>query len=194
MAKRILIIQGHPDPRGGHFCHALAEAYAAAATAAGHEVRRVEVAGLDFPLLRSAAEWNSAEPPETLRAAQADIGWAGHIVLVFPLWLGTLPALFKGFLEQVLRPGFATPADDKANPFRGPLRGRSARVIVTMGMPALFFRLVFRSHGVRLLKRNILHFCGVRPVRETLVGMVEGSATRRQKWLTTMAQLGARAA
>jgi putative NADPH-quinone reductase len=190
MGKRILIIQGHPDRAGGHFCHALADAYAEAAGVAGHEVRRVEVALLDFPLLRSATEWNSAEPPEALRSAQADIGWAEHIVFEFPLWLGTLPALFKGFLEQVLRPGFATPATDKGNPFRGPLRGRSARVIVTMGMPGLFFRLFFRSHGVRVLKRNILHFCGIRPVRETLIGMVEGPPAGRSRALERVRAMG----
>lgn len=193
MGKRILVIQGHPDAAGGHFCHALADTYSEAAAAAGHEVRRVDVARLDFPLLRSAAEWESTEPPEALRTAQADIAWAGHLVIVFPLWLGTLPALLKGFLEQVLRPGFATPASDQVNPFKGPLRGRSARVIVTMGMPSLFFRVFFRSHGVRLLKRSILHLCGIRPVRETLVGLVEGPPVRRERWLAAVARLGRQA-
>jgi len=53
MTRRILIVQGHPDPAGGHFCHALADAYAAGATAGGHEVERLEVARLEFPLLRT---------------------------------------------------------------------------------------------------------------------------------------------
>ena len=62
--RRILIIQGHPDPAGRHFGHALADAYAEGAMAAGHEVRRIEVALLDFPLLRSQADWlKGAVPP-----------------------------------------------------------------------------------------------------------------------------------
>jgi hypothetical protein len=36
-AKRIVIIRGHPDPGGNHFCHALAQAYVKGATEAGHE-------------------------------------------------------------------------------------------------------------------------------------------------------------
>ena len=55
--KRILLIQGHPDPKGGHLGQALAQAYADGAAEAGHALRRVDVAQLDFPLLRSAEEW-----------------------------------------------------------------------------------------------------------------------------------------
>ena len=65
--------------------------------------------------------------------AQTDIAWAQHIVLFFPLWLGDMPAMLKGFLEQVARPGFAF-TQDAANPFgQKKLTGRSARVVVTMG-------------------------------------------------------------
>lgn len=53
MAQRITIIQGHPDPAGNRFCHALADAYAAGAEAAQREVRRIEVSNLDFPLVRT---------------------------------------------------------------------------------------------------------------------------------------------
>jgi len=55
MAQRITIIEGHPDPAGNRFCHALAEAYAQGARAAGLEVRRIDVARLGFPLLRTQA-------------------------------------------------------------------------------------------------------------------------------------------
>jgi len=116
--KRILILQGHPDTRARHLCHALEDAYAAGAEAAGHTVRRVNVAALDFPLLRSQAEWEHGVLPAVLAPAQANIAWAQHLVLLFPLWLGDMPAVLKGFLEQVARPGFAfTP--EKGNPFGG---------------------------------------------------------------------------
>lgn len=104
---RILLIQGRPDAVAPHLCHALSQAYAEGAMAAGHVVRQVDVAAIDFALLRSQHEWELGLLPASLKPAQADIGWAQHIVLFFPLWLGDMPALLKGFLEQVARPGFA---------------------------------------------------------------------------------------
>jgi putative NADPH-quinone reductase len=105
--QRIVLIQGHPDGSAPHLCHALALAYAEGAQAAGHEVRQIELAQLDFALLRSQQEWEHGSLPATLQTAQDDIAWAQHIMLFFPLWLGDMPALLKGFLEQVARPGFA---------------------------------------------------------------------------------------
>jgi len=104
---KIALIQGHPDARGGRLCHALAQAYTQGAEAGGHEVRSVDVARLDFPLLRSAVEWQEGAPAEPVCKAQDAIEWAQHLVIVFPLWLGDMPALLKGFFEQALRPGFA---------------------------------------------------------------------------------------
>jgi putative NADPH-quinone reductase len=149
-ARRILIIQGHPDPDARHLCHALEDAYAAGAIDAGHAVRRVNVAKLDFPILRSQADWDRGPVPPALASVQADILWAQHLVLFFPLWLGGLPAHFKGFLEQVARPGFAFTEKD-GNPFgRKGLTGRSARVVVTLGMPTIVYRWYFRASGVQL--------------------------------------------
>jgi putative NADPH-quinone reductase len=192
--RRILVIQGHPDPAGGHLCHALAEAYATAARDAGHSVREIDVARLDFPLLRSAAEWHTGAVPPALVPAQEAILWAEHLVFFFPLWLGDMPALLKGFLEQVARPGFAfkpdKPGDD---PFaRKGLAGRSARLVVTMGMPAFVYRWVFRAHSVKSLERNVLGFVGIAPVHETLIGLVEGIDPKAPaQWFATMRRLGA---
>jgi len=110
-AQRIVIVQGHPDAVTRHLGHALEDAYAQGAQAAGHEVRHVSVAQLDFPLLRSQQAWEAGTLPPTLAQAQADIAWAQHLVLFFPLWLGDMPAVLKGFLEQVARPGFAFKAE-----------------------------------------------------------------------------------
>lgn len=186
MAKKITVIQGHPDPTARHFGHELADAYARGALVAGHEVKRIEIAQLDFPLLQSQIEWNSGQVPVGLRDAQAAIAWADHLVLIFPLWLGTMPALVKGFLEQVFRPGFALIYEGHRFPQKG-LAGKSARVIVTMGLPAFWYRFFFRAHGVRGLERSILGFCGVKPVRETLIGLVETKdAAGREKWLAKL--------
>jgi putative NADPH-quinone reductase len=186
--KRIAVIIGHPDPRPGRFCRALAEAYAEGARRGGHEVRSVDVAGIDFPVLRTKDDWDRGPLPESLREAQEAIGRAEHLVLIFPLWLGTMPALLKAFLEQVLRPGFAV--DARGSPWKKGLSGKSARIVVTMGMPAFFYRWYFGAHGLKGLERNVLAFCGIGPIRETLIGTVEGRAEAREKWLLKMRELG----
>lgn len=190
--KRITLIQGHPDPQGEHFGHALAQAYAEAAAAAGHELRRIEVAKLDFALLRSQAEWQTPADAPAIVQAQQDMAWAEHLVIFHPLWLGEMPALLKGFFEQAARGGFGL--DPKGGAYHRPLRGRSAHIVVTMGMPALLYRWYFRAHGLKNLKRGILGFVGVAPIRSTLIGMIEsGPAWRRNRWIERMRRLGAAA-
>ena len=125
MASRITIIQGHPDSASHHLLHAMADAYAEGATAAGRKVRRIEVAKLDFPLLRTQEDFESGLLPPSLAQPREDMRWAEHWVFLFPLWHGTMPALFKGFLEQVFRPGFAMEYKKAGFPKRL-LAGRSA--------------------------------------------------------------------
>lgn len=193
MTKRILIIQGHPDAVARHFGHALADAYAEAAQRAGHAVRTVAIAELEFPLLRSKQEWEHGALPPALAPVQEAVAWAEHLVFFFPLWLGGMPALLKGFLEQVARPGFALSKTESGLP-KKLLGGRSARLVVTMGMPALVYRWVFRAHSVKALERNILGFVGIAPVQETLIGTVEGAPFVRERWLAHMARLGTQGA
>jgi putative NADPH-quinone reductase len=194
-SKRILLIQGHPDPKGGHFGQALAQAYADGAAEAGHALRRVDVAQLDFPLLRSADDWEKGQLPAVLQPAQDDIAWAQHLAVFFPLWLGDMPALLKAFLEQVARPGFAFHEDGNGGFGKKGLSGRSARVVVTMGMPALVYRYYFRAHSIRSLERNVLGFVGIAPVHETLIGMVERMQPKeRERWLDKLRALGRKAA
>lgn len=188
MASRILIIDAHPDPSPERFVHALATAYLRGARGSERDVRVIRLADLDFPLLRSAHEWTDGTVPEAIAGAQADIAWAEHIVFFYPLWLGDVPALLKGFLEQALRPGFALKY--KGRYPKKLLTGRSARVVVTMGMPAFFYRLYYRAHSLRSLERNILRSVGIAPVYETVIGLVEASSAKRRAWLKEIEDLG----
>jgi putative NADPH-quinone reductase len=190
VSQRIAILQGHPDPAGGHFCHALASAYERAAREAEHEVRRIDVARLGLPLLRNAQEWEWKPASGPIGDAQQTLAWCQHLVIVFPLWLGDMPAVLKGFFEQVLRPGFAISGSRAGRLPKKLLAGRSARIVVTMGMPALFYSAYYRAHSVKSLKRNILEFCGIAPVRTTLIGMVEGRKEAREDWLMQLSVLG----
>lgn len=189
MARRVVIIQGHPDPAGGHFCHALADAYADGAVAGGHEVRRIDIAVLDFPWLRRKQEFEQDDPPAAIGKAQQAIAWADHLLIVYPLWLGTMPALLKAFWEQTLRPGFAH--DVGARGWKKLLSGRSARIVVSMGMPALVYRLYFHAYGLKALEHSILRICGIRPIRTSLIGNIEArDGVARAQWMQKMLDLG----
>ena len=191
MTKRIAVIDAHPDQAPGRLVHALAQAYCEAAKEAGHQVHLINLSELEFPLIRSQEQWQSGRIPQSLERAQDSIAWAEHLVILYPLWLGSMPALLKGFLEQVMRPGFAIATPEMGGMHRKLFRGKSARVVVTMGMPAFFYRWYFRAHSLKSLERNVLKFCGVSPVKETLVGMVENmSAPTYDRWLERLRAFG----
>jgi putative NADPH-quinone reductase len=190
--KTVLIIQGHPDPSATHLCHALADQYAAGARESGFEVRELSIAAIDFPILRSKREFDASPLPAALKPAHEAITAADHIVLVFPLWLGSIPALMKAFFEQLFRPGLAFVLGKKGLPTKL-FAGRTAHVVVTMGMPSWIYRLIYLAHGVRSLNRNILAFVGIRPVRTTMFGLVEAvSQQTREKWCRQMFDAGSR--
>jgi len=191
MTKRILLVDGHPDSRAERFVHALSKAYWDGARACGHEIKNIVVSELDFAMLRTNEVFQTGVPAEPIRACQELFTWADHIVILFPLWLGSMPALLKAFFEQVLRPGFAFAAGSGRGFPEKLLGGRSARIVMTMGMPGLFYRWYFRAHSVKSLERNILKFCGILPIRLSIVGSVEAmGAAGRGSWLARMQRLG----
>jgi len=195
--RHVAIIQGHPDPEHRHFCHALADAYAIGAREAGHDVVFIDVARLDFPLARSRDDLEHRPPPEAIRQAQIALARADHIVLVFPIWNGAMPAVLKGFLEQTFRSSFIFPdvRPDERLGFssyysqRKALTGKSGRVVATMQMPAFVYRWFFRPHP----EKHTLRVGGVSPIRQSFVGLVDGDDDRRKRWLRRMQAYGQRA-
>ena len=155
--SKIAIIVGHP--RSGTYCEALGDAYRRGALSGGHEAELIRLANLEFdPILRGAYVAVQPREPDLERAYRA-IAAADHLVIIFPLWLGDMPAILKGFLERILQPEIIDPA--KAGKFVQVLKGKSARIVVPMGMPGLAYRYWFGAHALKLLKRNILGFMGV---------------------------------
>jgi len=188
---RITIIQGHPDPVGGHLLHALAGAYAMAAQAGGHEVRVLEVARLRVPPLLTAEDFAAEAIAPDIRAAQESLAWAQHWVVFYPLWLGCMPAGLKAFWEQALRPGFVREGGQDITTGRLRLKGRTSHVVVSMGMPAFIYRWFYGAPGVKALERNILGFIGVKPRRRTIIGGVgQMTAERAKAWLARMEAAG----
>jgi NAD(P)H dehydrogenase (quinone) len=114
---------------------------------------------------------------------------ADHLVMIFPLWLGTPPAILKVFLERVLQPDLVEPS--KLGKFVKIVKGKSARVIITMGMLGFIYRWWFGAHALQMLKRNILGFMGVGPIHSTIFGSAEGvGIDRRGGWPKQVEELG----
>lgn len=190
MAK-IVVIVGHE--RTGTYCEALGESYACGARAAGHEASVFVTSRMAFdPVLREGFSHIQPLEPD-LQAAHDAITAADHLVFIFPLWLGTMPALFKSFLERVLQPDLVQSQGN--GHFPKLLKGKSARIVITMAMPSAIYRCWFGAHALKVLRRNILRFLGAKPIHSLLFGNVEGVGLEgRQKWLKEMEDLGRAAA
>ena len=191
--KRILLINGHPDP--GSFNFALAAAYRDGATAAGYEVRELVIRELQFsPNLSFGYRQRCELEPDLLRA-QEWIKWTDHLVWIYPVWWGGIPALLKGFLDRTFLPGFAFRKRENSVWWDKLLTGKSARIIATMDQPPWYYWLVYGAPSQRALKKCTLEFCGITPVRITSIGPVRLSKPAwRDRWLKKIRQLGSKGA
>lgn len=189
MTKKILVINGHPDPES--LCTALAKSYAAGAAANGGTCRILQLSQLSFdPVLHHGYRQRTELEPDLLSAQQA-IREANHLVFVYPVWWGTYPALLKGFFDRVFLPGFAFKYRDNSPFWDKYLKGKSARLIATMDSPPWYNCLVYRNASQLSIKRAILNFCGVSPVKSTVFGPVKTASTaRREAWLAKAEALG----
>ncbi len=162
MSEPILILEANPAP--DRFSAAIATSYANSARAAGQPARILNLRDLHFdPILRTAqgATGQTLEPD--LQRAQSAILDARHLVFVFPIWWGNLPALLKGFLDRILLPGWAYRNTGKPLP-EGLLAGRSARIFTTMDSPWWWYWLKHGRAAHRALTQATLHYCGITTV------------------------------
>ena len=190
MPKTICIVDGHPDPDPHHLIHALCDAYADGAASAGHTVERIGVAALDFPLMLTAEEF-ATPPPEPILSEREKIARADHVLIAFPLWLGNMPAKLKAFFEQVGRGDFFLVQKDQGWPAQM-MKGKSARVLVTMGMPGLVYRFGMDEGALKALERGILGISGFHPLHHSIIGGV-GNLTEDdfRSWETFFRKIGA---
>jgi putative NADPH-quinone reductase len=191
--NNILVIDGHPDASPERLSGALAAAYQEGAEAAGCIVRRIDVGAIQVPILRNAAEFAGKTADEAIVEAQGAFLKADHIVFIFPLWLGGPPALLKAFLEQVARGQFLLRERKRGFPLGG-LKGRSAHVIVTMGMPPLLYRVIFGAHGIKAFTQGILRLAGLSPVRTSYFGGSDITPPNCERLIGKIHQMGRRAA
>lgn len=190
MSKTICVIDAHPDAGEGHFVSALADAYARGALDGGHDLSRIRVADIPLDFMKTAEEFAEL-PSAPVCEARDKIAAADHVVLVYPLWLGMVPARLKAFIEQVGRGEFflATGGDSSKWPAQK-MKGKSARLVVTMGMPGFAYGLIFGGHSLKGLAKGVFGMAGFSPVRRTVfggVGAVDGKGrgrmlARMEKW------------
>jgi len=190
-SKKICLVFCHPDQDS--FNRALCDSYLAGAKDSGHEVRVLDLYQMQFdPVLRDSRTFKQQEEPAIIEARQV-IDWCEHIVLVFPVWWFSLPALLKGFLDRVLVPGFAYQFDGPMI-WRKLLRGRSARVFCTMDSPPIIAKLS-GDPVASMLKFGTLGFVGFKPVTINCFGPLKLSCSwMRERWLSEVKHLGKNAA
>ena len=191
MTKRILIINGNPARERISFSEALANSYIEGAKNSGHEIKQIEIAKLNFdPILHEGYEGNQSPEPDLIDA-QEKVIWAEHVVFIYPMWQFNIPALLKGFCERAFVAGFAYDVNAK-NPLDvSLLKGRSGRIIQTMGMPGVLYDMMFGAHGGKSFK-SMLGFAGIKPVRTSYLGMIDDKKSR-EKHLTLAFKLGEKA-
>jgi 1,4-dihydroxy-2-naphthoate octaprenyltransferase len=177
----VLVILGHP--RKSSFCAALADAYVQGAIAAEATVEFVHLAELEFNLNVDVPEPQDQCAEADIQKARNYITWAEHLVFVYPIWWGMMPALLKGFLDRVFVPGFAfyeLVQDD----YKKLLINKTAQLIVTMDTPFWIYRLFIKSPGTRAMKIATLQFCGISPVRTLHCSPIKyATEEEKGKWL-----------
>jgi putative NADPH-quinone reductase len=188
MARNIAVILGHPDSRS--FCAAIASAYAQAAELAGNSVRLCRLGELAFDTTLHHGYTSIQELEPDLRDMQASILWASHLVFVYPNWWGSMPSLLKGFFDRTFVPGFAFKYRKNSHFWDKLLVGRSADVFITMDTPSWYNWLIYNRPGHNQIKKAILEFCGVKPVRINAFGPVrDATVVQREKWLSKVTQM-----
>lgn len=187
--KQILIINGHPNTAS--FNYALAMAYKVGAEAAGANVSEINISALDFnPNLQFGYKKRMELEPDLLDSLEK-IKRADHLVWVHPVWWGGFPAMMKGFIDRLFLPGITFKYRENSVWWDKLLVGKTARIMTTIDQPAWYYRLVYGSPSVNQLKKSILEFCGVKPVKVSYFGIVKTADLRkRNKWLEQAESLG----
>jgi len=185
MKKNIVVIVGHPDSNS--YCASLAENYVKAAAEEGHEVKLFKLGDANFdPILHHGHNQRQELEPDLVTIREA-ILWASHLVFVYPIWWGSIPALLKGFFDRTFLPGYAFSYRKNSVWWDRLLAGRSAHLIVTMDTPPWYYRWIYKMPGHNQMKITILEWCGIKPIKISSFGPLRGSSLeQREKWTQTV--------
>lgn len=188
--KKIFILLGHPNK--GTTNSLFADAYEHGARDAGHEVRRINLADLHFdPVLHKGYQVIQELEPD-LKTVQEAFKWAEHIVIFYPSWWSTMPALLKGMFDRMWLPYFAFHFHPNGYGWTKLLKHKSARVVVTSDSHPLLARILF-GDTTNEIKKGILWFAGISPIKIHKIGPLRGASDERKKnWAKILYRLGAK--
>lgn len=173
--KKVLIINGHPDPES--FNYALSEAYQKGALEAKALISVLNLAALSFnPNLANGYRRETPLEPD-LQYAISELQKADHLVWIFPVWWYGYPALMKGFIDRVFLPGIAFKYHPGKMIPEKLLKGKSARIIITADTPYWYYRWVLKSPATQQLKKGTLEFSGISPVKVTYIGPIRNASS-----------------
>jgi NAD(P)H dehydrogenase (quinone) len=192
---KISVILAHPKP--GSFNHAIAATAADAARACGHDVAFHDLYAEGFDAVVPHAEIaRGAALPDAVRHHCDEIARADGIVIVHPNWWGQPPAMLKGWIDRVIRPGVAyefVEGDAGEGVPRGLLAARAAIVFNTSNTPRERELAIFGDPLETLWKNCVFGLCGVSKFHRRMFGVVvTSSPEERAAWLEEVAQIVAR--
>ncbi|WP_044442217.1 NAD(P)H-dependent oxidoreductase [Agreia bicolorata] len=177
-----LVIDGHPNP------HSLCAGIAARYAQAHGDAQVLALRDLDFDQNMHFGYSRRQELEPDLQLAWQRLLDAQHVVVVTPVWWGSVPALLKGFFDRLLLPRRAYRIKPNGLP-EGLLSGRTGRVIVTTDSPWWYLPLVGDT-TVRHVRQTTLRFCGITRVKATRLGPVKGSTDElRATWLSKIERI-----
>ncbi|AWK06724.1 NADPH:quinone reductase [Flavobacterium crocinum] len=187
--KKILIINGHPNPESFNF--GIAESYKSGAIASGAQIETITIAALKFnPNLQFGYQKRTELEPDLLESWEK-IKRADHLIWIHPVWWGGLPAITKGFIDRLFLPGMAFQYRENSVWWDKLLKGKTAHIITTLDQPGWYYRLFFGRPSINQLKKSTLEFCGVKPVKVSYIGIIKGSEEKqRKKWLEKVYNFG----
>jgi NAD(P)H dehydrogenase (quinone) len=192
LSMEISVILAHPDRRS--FNHAIAHAACRTLERGGHSVRFHDLCEEGFDPLLTASELDTkAQPPQEMVRYCEELRRSDGLVIVHPNWWGQPPALMKGWIDRVLRPGvaYSFQEGDKGEGVPiGLLRARTALIFNTSNTPLEREMREFGDPLDRLWKKCILEFCGVRNIiRETFSIVITSTPQQRAAWLRRVEEI-----
>lgn len=189
--KKILVLLGNPDVDS--YSGKIADAYEKGAREAGHEVVRFNLSQLKFdPILHKGYKEIQALEPDLVKVQEA-WKWADHVVIVYPNWWCTMPALLKGFFDRIYLPGFAFNFDKQTKKLIQRLKGKTARVIVLAGTHSPFMTWLKFGDFTNEIQFGILGFAGMKSNVTTYGPCDRVSEAKREKWIKEVEVLGKKA-
>ena len=182
----ILVVIGHPDKES--FNHAIARTVVGTLQKNGHSVLFHDLYSEIFdPLLYPKEIPKDASLPPLIKQHCAEISAAEGIVIIHPNWWGQPPAILKGWIDRVLRPGVAyefAEGDRGEGVPNGLLRALAALVFTTSNTPPERERAVFGDPLETFWKNCIFGLCGVNNFYRRNFGVIVTSTEKqRQEWL-----------